>query len=658
MGSHKLLQTEEKAQAVDYRDEGVTWRILIICFLIAPLNAYFMAHLQGPRGLEGPTVVSLFYNVVFVLVIFRGMNALLTRWAPRVAFSPAELLSFFILLSVATCTSGQDTMNTMFGTIHGWAHFATPENGWEDLFWRFVPHGMTVSDKVALRRLWDGDSSIFQPHNLSVWLGPMLRWWLFFTALWSAPVGLAVLFRRRWVEAEKMSFPIVQLPYELSRRVTQLPLRPAFWIAIGITWTINLLNGLHQFYPGVPVIAVKLWQSPTINLAKYFVGRPWNAIGTFQTCLYPFIIGLGILLPQELSLSLWFFYLFWKVEAIFCAWMGWTQTPEFPYMKEQSWGGYLALLGFSLWAARPYFRQVMRRISGLEKPAVDAEEPLRYRTSALIFLAGFLYVTAVGVSQKMSVPVSVAFFAQYYIMTLIIGRIRAEMGLPTHELERLGPTVMQGNVLGPRILGTQNLTSLSVFFSFTRGMRNIPFPHQVEGLYFAYRTGLNGRRLLLATIGMIAFAQAWALFWFLYLGYHHGLGSDWAPWFPWVPQEAWRQLAGWLHADHGFAWGRVIASAIGFAFYFGMMVIRTRFIWWPLHPAGFALGTTWYMAHMWFPMFVAWLLKSIVTRYMGPRAVPGLMAFAFGLILGDITSGCLWVVYALIFQVQTYSFWP
>jgi hypothetical protein len=64
------------------------------------------------------------------------------------------------------------------------------------------------------------------------------------------------------------------------------------------------------------------------------------------------------------------------------------------------------------------------------------------------------------------------------------------------------------------------------------------------------------------------------------------------------------------------------------------------------------------MMHMWFPMLLAWTLKSIVTRYMGPRAVRSLMAFAFGLILGDITSGCFWVIWALVFRVQTYSFWP
>ena len=36
----------------------------------------------------------------------------------------------------------------------------------------------------------------------------------------------------------------------------------------------------------------------------------------------------------------------------------------------------------------------------------------------------------------------------------------------------MGPTVLQGTLLGPRVLGAQNLTTLSVFFGFTRGIND------------------------------------------------------------------------------------------------------------------------------------------------------------------------------------------
>jgi hypothetical protein len=417
-------------------------------------------------------------------------------------------------------------------------------------------------------------------------------------------------------------------------------------------------NGLHAFFPGLPDIPVKMGQEPSLDLRRYLTGHPWNAMGRVYPCLYPFGIGLGLLIPQDLSLSMWLFFLLWRAEDVFVAWLGWTGGSGFPYAKEQSFGGYLAILGFSLWAGRGYFAKVWERILGRGDPSFDADEPMRYQTAFAIFLVGFTGVAILGVSIRMTVAVSVAFFVQYYVMTMIVGRIRAEMGLPTHEIERLGPTVMQGNILGARILGKQNLTSLSVFFGFTRGLRNIPYPHMLEGLYFAGETGLSGRRLLLACIAVIPIATALGYFWNLHLGYEHGLGADWNRWMPWSSQEAWRQLERWLIHEGGFDLARTVAIILGFGFYFGVQTVRSVWVWWPIHPAGFALSTTYYMMFLWMPMLVAWAIKSVTSHYAGRGAVRHLQAIAFGLILGDVMMGSVWAVYSAVTRVETYAFWP
>ncbi len=647
----------DNSQFQDHRKRGVTLRIILIALFVAPLNAYFMADLHR-RGIEDPTVVSLFWNCLFMLVIFRLINSVFLRWAPRFAFSPAELLAFFILISVATCASGLDTLKTSIATMQGYAYFASPENHYEDLFGTYVPESMTVSDLPALERLWKGDSSIWDPRNWKVWGPPVLRWWALFTFMWGCTGGLAVIFRQRWVERERMSFPIVQLPFEVSQVKPTSIRMPAFWIAFGTAAFIGLINGFHVFYPQIPEIPVKIDQSPMFNLSKFFVGRPWNAVGRLYACGYPFITGLGLLLPQDMSLSLWLFHLLWKAQSIMAAWMGMTNVREFPFQKEQSFGGYLAIIGFALWAARPYFKEVWKRILGGGDPNMDAREPLRYQTAFLIFGAGFVYSVAAGISIKMAWIVSIAFFVQYYLMTMIVGRIRAEMGLPTHELERLGPTVMQGNVLGLNNVGLQNLTSLSLFFGFTRGLRNIPYPHMFEGIYLEDRLEGDSKRMLIASMLFVPVGVFCAYYWYLHLGYIHGWGADWNQWMPWSSQEAWRQLSGWINDPQGFHWGRTIATVIGFAVYFGLMVVRTRWVWWPIHPAGFAISTTWYMSHMWTPMLIAWTTKSLVSRYGGLRAIRSLPAIAFGLILGDVMTGACWTIYSLITRVNTYAFWP
>ena len=641
--------------AADPRGEGVTSRVLIIAGLLVPLNAFFVLFMSYERNVFDPTLVALFWNVLFLLVVVRLVNQALLRWRPAAAFSPAELLALWVLMAVATSGAGLDSMQCTFLSMQGAFHFASPENHWDSLFLRHIPAALTVSDYGALHRIWNGGSSILEARNLTVWAGPVARWWALMTVLWATPIGLIQLLRKRWVEQEKMGFPIVHLPVELaSNRIPWLS-NPVFWCAAAVPALINLLGGLHTYYPTIPCFPTAMFDA-RLDIGRYLagLGRPWDAASyMLYTCFYPFIIGLGLLLPGELCLSLWFFFLFWRVEKIGASWLGSPAQWDSHYPVAA--GGYLALVGFPLWAARHQlgkaFTQAWRR------EAREPGEPLSSTAAVAILVAGLALLVWVGVSVGLTLPVAVAFFTQYFVMAMVIGRIRAEMGLPTHELERCGPAWMQSTILGPRVLGMRNMSTLSLFYGFTRGMRNIPFPHQFEGQYFASRTGLNGRRMLLATVPFIALGLGWSWFWTLFLSYNRGLGTYRGAFHTWFSQETWNQLGGWLGTNAPVAWGKVGAGAIGFAGYWGVMALRSRWLSWPLHPAGFALSTTWYMSHMWFPMFIAWGLKSATARWFGLPGVRTLPVVAYGLILGDVGTGALWIIYAMIRHVPAYAFW-
>ncbi len=607
-------------QFEDYRKRGVTLRVVLIALLVAPVNAFFMADLHR-RAIEDPTVVSLFWNCLFMLVMFRLVNSLLLRWAPRFAFSPAELLTFFILISVSTCASGLDTLKTSIGTMQGYAYFASPENHWEDLFGDFLPLSMTVNDLPAIERLWKGDSSIFDPRNYKVWGPVIFRWWLFFTCLWGCTAGLAVFFRKRWVERERMSFPIVQLPFEVSQVSPSSIKHPALWIAFGVAASIGIINGFHVFYPQIPQIPVKIGQSPMMNLSRFFVGRPWNAVGRLHACFYPFITGLGMLLPQDMSLSLWLFHLLWKAEAIATSWFGLNSIREFPYMKEQSFGGYLAIIGFALWAARPYFKAVWERIIGGGDPEHLHGGPDLRGGGGDLHQDGLVGLRCV---------------------------LRAV--LPDDDDRRANPG--GDGAADPRDRAPWAHGHAGEYPGPEQSGRSEP--HFAVAVFRLHA----GAAMLVASMCFVPVGIFFAYFWYLYLGYRYGWGADWSPWMPWSSQEAWRQLTGWLTSPKGFHWGRTIATGVGFVIYFGLMVVRTRWVWWPIHPAGFAISTTWYMSHMWTPMLIAWSTKSLVARYGGLRAVRALPAIAFGLILGDVMTGAGWTIYSLITRVNTYAFWP
>ena len=76
----------------------------------------------------------------------------------------------------------------------------------------------------------------------------------------------------------------------------------------------------------------------------------------------------------------------------------------------------------------------------------------------------------------------------------------------------------------------------------------------------------------------------------------------------------------------------------------GLNFVRTRFLWWPLHPVGLALGLTHPIYRVWFSIFIAWMFKAFILKYGGPKLYRMLRPFFLGLILGGFSSAGVWLL--------------
>ena len=70
--------------------------------------------------------------------------------------------------------------------------------------------------------------------------------------------------------------------------------------------------------------------------------------------------------------------------------------------------------------------------------------------------------------------------------------------------------------------------------------------------------------------------------------------------------------------------------------------VRTALPGFVLHPVGFAVGSVWLMDELWFSIFVAWLIKTLILRYGGPTLYRRVVPFFLGLILGQYTAAAFW----------------
>ncbi len=151
-------------------------------------------------------------------------------------------------------------------------------------------------------------------------------------------------------------------------------------------------------------------------------------------------------------------------------------------------------------------------------------------------------------------------------------------------------------------------------------------------------------------IGVGALASFWS---YLQIVYHYGALGKLQGWLGVAGWESFNPLQNWLQYPQG-----VNAKALGFVgggflFVLLLQAMRTRFLWWPLHPSGYVLsGAAWGgMIYFWFPVMVSWFIKSLVLRYGGLKSHHKAIFLFLGLVLGDFTLRSVWSIVSLIAKV-------
>ncbi len=99
--------------------------------------------------------------------------------------------------------------------------------------------------------------------------------------------------------------------------------------------------------------------------------------------------------------------------------------------------------------------------------------------------------------------------------------------------------------------------------------------------------------------------------------------------------------------DLRFAFGVLVTAFL--------MTMRTRFLWWPFHPAGHAVSSSYAMRGWWAMFFLGWALKSVILKHGGVRALRQATPFFMGMILGEFVVGGFWAMFGIITGTRGWS---
>jgi len=628
----------------------VTLRAVILGLLLIPINCYWTTIAEVGWSIGDTSTLPLFAYPIVTIFILVLLNQLLVRLGKRYALDVSELLVIYIMLTIACAIVGESIAEGMFGSVVHPIRNATLENEWEELFFRHLPMWLTIRDKGAIENYYQGESTFYNVQHLRAWWTPLLAWGSLIFALIFIMLCINVVIRKRWCENEKLAFPIIQLPLAMtSERGSALIKSRTMWIAFSIAAAIDVINGFNYLWPVVPRIPVR-----GLSIHQYFTTKPWNAIGTTRITPYPFAIGLAFFLPLDLSFSCWFFFVFGKITKIIGSMAGWRSLPRFPYFDEQASGAWIGLCIIALWISREHLKEVLKRLLNLPARVDDSVEPIRYRMAVLGIILGTIFVILFCSKAGMSVWAIVLFFGIYFSLATAITRMRAEIG-STHEIYYVNPRRILVRTLGTRVFGASNLTIMSFFYWFNRGYASHPMPNQLEGFKMGEVVSLNQRRLLYVMILAVVFGII-ASFWSnLDIIYRYGASAGLIGAKEFIGRECFNPLQRWLTNPMQADIPGVGFMGLGLLLTFALIAMRISFLWWPFHPAGYALAVSYAMEYFWFAFLISWAIKSIILKYGGIKAHRQAIPFFLGLILGDYVVGSLWSVIGIIMHREVYA---
>ena len=616
--------------------ERVSFRSALIAILIIPFNSYWILYLSYVFDSNRPTSIALLFNVVFIMLILIALNSLIRRIIPRGALSQVELLTIYAMLCQASAFAGRDMIQVLVPLLGNGFWYARPENEWAELFHSYLPKWLVVPDRKILRGFYEGNSSLYEAGHWRPWVRPLAIWTGFIGVMSFTMLCLSVILRKQWSEHEKLTYPIVRLPLEMTKERSDLNLfrNRLMWLGFSIASAINAISELGQIFPQIPFLP--------LYKEIHFSEKPWNAMNSpgLGFSLFPFAIGLGYLIPLDLAFSCWFFHLFWHFERVLGSAMGWRAV-GFPFRTAQLQGTWIGLFIFAIWSGRRYFLSVFRSAFGREKGIDDTGEAMRYRTAVWGAILGSTFMIIFGWRMGMSLWFALLFFGIYLAMSITVTRVRAELGPPAHDFYNAGPDTILTSFLGTRRIGKESLSAMTLFFWINHlSYRAHPMPHQLEALWLARQTKANARRLaffliLGALLGTIT--AAWG---HLHISYRLGLELCRS----WYAKAAYRRLASWMYNPTGPNRNNIIFTIVGFLFTVSLLNLRKRFLWFPLHPVGYVVSSWWTFTGLWFPILIAWLSKRFILSYGGAKGYRRAMPFFLGLIMGDAVTASIFSI--------------
>lgn len=674
---------EKRKGFVTFRSVLIGLIGVVLINLITPFNNYVV----NQSGIVGNSLS--IGTVIFAVLVIGVLNAPLLKFAPRWALARNELAVALGMVLVGGAIPSVGLFRYLPGHLVGPFYVASQNAQHADLMrnmalpdWLFPTFDSkdpaargneAVVQNFYGRAPVSGDDTFFNrvravPYG--AWLRPLAAWGIFIGLMLTALMCITVIFRRQWVENERLPFPIATVygaliePPKTGRAFNRLFRARSFWTAAAMVFSVQILAGLHMYWPNAPEIPLKYDLKPMFADSAFWSQGEWYF---FQQKIFFTVIGICYFVQTRVLLSLVTFCMLANLTKMTLASAGSDYTV--PMQEDQTFGSATVMLAIILWVARKHLLAVLRQMVGQGRGNDPRGFYLPYAFAGwgVVLAAGGMVVWLVAASVS---PISAAVIVTMLLaLLLLVGRVVAETGI-LYVLVAVPLTQ-------PMIYGVQGLESTQIratlnSFFFGRVFFNM-FVHDTRESLPNYSTTAlrltdqsvvereSSKRSAWTYVGvlMLALLVAYvtAASSTLYCFYNNAatLGQPpAAPLSEWptviMPRAALEQTTNYVPPGKGTTvnHSHALLYGIGAVVTLALSFLNLRFASWPLPPVGFLLSTSWGVQCTWFSLLLGWIAKTILVRFGGSKLFFAAQPAFIGLVVGEIAAMGLWIIVALV----------
>jgi hypothetical protein len=640
----------------------LTWRAFAIGILgvvglclLTPVNDYAV----GNTFLTGNHFPAGVFFFLFVLVFVLNVLIKLVRraWALR----RAELMLICSMMLVSATVPASGLMRYWFPMTAAAPYLAQrPDVYWEEDVLKEVPDGIVVSKdprSAVARKFYEGTPRgevVYVPWG--AWAGVFATWGAYIAFYYLATLLLCGLLRRHWVENERLIFPLARVPLELTegaggpRLVPPIVLSKPFLLGVAASAAFGLIRLLPVFFG-----AETAWK-PVVPVGSVLQGTALARMQMSEGPVYPVCIGFAFLVPSDVSLSIWLFYIVISFETFLAHSFGRPFESGIwgPFISWQRSGAIVVFSVGMLWAARRHLWTVVRTACARGGGAAGQGEPVGYRLGfwgLVLALAGM-----VGWFVYFGMNVLTAAAMVFLIMCAVLVHMR---------LIAQGGLYMTGGALHPPVL-LHSLTGghgFSAPAAVVANMQQEIFhdarewlgPHAMNVMRIS--SVFERRRRLLLPALIVALLVALVASGYSTLRWvHYDLGTlnsqDFLHSGRRVPLRTYNRAHEMIATPARSARPQYLAISMGAVGMAALMALRGVFYWWPVHPLGLALATPWPMMELWFCFMLGWLTKVCILKFGTGGVLRGARTFFVGVIVTETTIVGLTTLVSLLTGVR------